>query len=616
MLKPSLTLIQPMFRRMTDSNCSRIDFLKGISGYFAGREAADGSLVCPRHKVEHTGRVVYSAAIDLELLERTGEEIYGERVRRRVLRTLARARPDPRTGRQVFLPGGGSQRRNSSSNLMDSGACCDVLSAVLEERPELFKAAERVRLVEAIGNVCDDFLMTAVLEGQVPCQRLWGATGLARASRALDRPRYGERAREAVRTAIKSAHPDGSIPYIPDPEQNGEHVGLADISVHYQSRQLSFISYIYACLEEGYEDEVDGFMNRAVEFLCAVFGGEGRKQLCNEARQWYWESPYEVASHSFDVHALLESRASEPDPRHRHTAWLAWRQLLKHVDAEDGGVHSHLGEEVNFQCRDVWNGFAAWIARLPKEIPEEVESPEPNGIRIYEESGIVRVEQPDYVAILRGKKQPINISYGGEAGGGSLIYFGRRESGFEDQVRIPKWTSLAPGNYVATPKDRPSFKQRVMSFYRDNRNDLRFRLYVANLERMAGNTRKALEYPLRHVVNKLRDEMKGRYASHFDISPSLSRSDNELVFSSMLARRDGQVMTGSAMTRRYLFGELELEVEDTVTLERPVRAVVYECMNGLRDLEIRTDVSYRNNAGTIVFQPETFPARISVCFRM
>ncbi|MFG0317598.1 MAG: hypothetical protein ACF8XB_10010, partial [Planctomycetota bacterium JB042] len=174
-----------------------------------------------------------------------------------------------------------------------------------------------------------------------------------------------------------------------------------------------------------------------------------------------------------------------------------------------------------------------------------------------------------------------------------------------------------PGNYVVTPVDRPSFKQRVMSFYRDNRHDMRFRLYVANIERKAGNTKLALEYPLRHVVNKLRDDLKGRYASHFDVSPSVSvADDNVLVYSSMLARRDGTVLKGSSLTRRYLFGELELEVEDTLVLDQAVRAILYEKISAAEDFAVDTDVPFKENGSTIVFQPGSFPATIRLSYRL
>lgn len=601
---------------MAEAILNRVEFLKGISEWFAGRESADGSTVCPRHKIEHTGKTVYSASLDLALLKQTGDDVYKERLRRRVLRTLTMLRQDPNTGKAVFFPGS-LDHRNAASNLIDSGACCDVLAEVLFDVPELFSEEEAGRVRDAVDEVCGGYLMEAVLVKEVPAQRLWGATGLARASVVLDRPRYGERAREAVRTWIEQSNPDGSIPYMPTPEKHGEHVGLSDITSYYHSRHIGFTAYVYRVLDEGLEPEVSDYVRRALDFLVALFGKDGIKPLCNEAKQWYWESDYEVASHSFDVHALIEGARLFDDPGCRWLARRAYDRLVENIDSKDHGVQSHRGDAINFQCRDFWNGHVAWIARVIDDLPADPEEPPPRGIETFEDAGIVRVERPDYVAVVRGKKQPINISFGGEAGGGSLTYFGRRKDGWKDAVNIPKWTSLAPGNYVVTPVDRPSFKQRVMSFYRDNRHDMRFRLYVANIERKAGNTKLALEYPLRHVVNKLRDDLKGRYASHFDVSPSVSvADDNVLVYSSMLARRDGTVLKGSSLTRRYLFGELELEVEDTLVLDQAVRAILYEKISAAEDFAVDTDVPFKENGSTIVFQPGSFPATIRLSYRL
>jgi len=601
---------------MVEAILNNVDFLRGISNWFAGRESADGTTVCPRHKIEHTGKAVYSASIDLALLKATGEERYKERIHQRAMRTLTMIRKDPNTGKSVFFPGS-LDHRNAASNLIDSGACCDVLSELLCDVPELFSTEERGKLSDAVDEVCDGYLMEAAIKKEVPAQRLWGATGLARAAMALDRPRYGERARASVRSWIEQSNADGSIPYMPEPEKHGEHVGLSDITSYYHSRHIGFAAYVYDCLEEEPEDDVAAYMRQSLTFLRALFGKDGIKPLCNEAKQWYWESAYEVVSHSFDVHALVEGARLFDDDGCRWLARAAYDRLVEHVDPEDKGVRSHVGDEINFQCRDFWNGHVAWIARVIDRIPEDPPEAEPAGVEVFEDAGLVRVERKDYVAVLRGKKQPINISFGGEAGGGCLTYFGRRRDGFKDAVRIPKWTSLAPGNYVVTPADRPSFKQRVMSFYRDNRHDMRFRLYVANIERKAGNTKMALEYPLRHVVNKLRDDMKGRYASHFDTNPSLSFADeNVLVYSSMLARRDGTLLRGSSLTRRYTFGELEVEVEDSLVLDLAVRAVLYEKILAAEELEVETDAPYKENGHTIVFQPESFPATIKVRYRL
>lgn len=591
------------------------DFLRGVSTWFEGREAADGGVQCPRHRIEHTGKIVYAAAIDLELLQLTDEDRLRERIRLRALRTLQMVREDPNTGSTVFFPGS-LDAKNAASNLIDSGACCDVLSEILLRTPEIFSEEERQALRAAVTAVCETYLMKAVLVKEVPAQRLWGATGLARASVALDRKDFGEGALEGIRRAIAQSNADGSIPYIPEPEKHNEHVGLADISTYYHSRHLGFMGYIHRILGIEPEPEIRAFMRKGLEFLCALYGREGIKPLVNEAKQWYWESAYEVVSHSFDVHALIEGYRIFEDPRYLYLARLSLDRLLDHV-AEDGGVISHHGDEINFQCRDFWNGHVAWIARVRDEIPDAL-PPEPpsHGTAVFDVSGIVRVDRPDYTAILRGKKQPINISFGGDAGGGTMFYFGRRERGFVNDILLPKWTSQAPGNFVVTPDDRPSFKKRVMSFYRDNRHDMRFRLYIANIERKAGNTKKALEYPLRHVVAKLRDEMKGRYASHFDVSPSLSINGDEVVFSSMLARRDGTVLRGSSLTRRFRFGDAELLVEEVLALQLPVRAALYERIAAAIDFQIESDAPYRTNGASVMFQPRTYPCQIRITYRL
>lgn len=600
---------------MAEASLSTVDFLSGVSRWFAAREAGDGSMTCPRHQIEHTGKAVYAAAIDLALRKATGDSKYEARIRNRVLRTLTMLKRDAKTGASVFFPGS-LDHRNAATNLIDSGACCDVLAEVADEARDLFTAAERERICAAVTAVCDTYLMKAVIQKEVPAQRLWGATGLARAARTFGRQDWGEQAVASIRRMIEQANADGSTRYMPEPERHGEHAGLADISSFYHSRHAGFAAYVYRCLGVAPERDVAAFLKRALDFLVALYGKDGIKPLANEAKQWYWESRYEVASHSFDVHALLEGERLFAEPYYRYLARLSLQRLVEHVEP-DGGVVSHRGPEINFQCRDFWNGHVAWIARVLDRVPAEpVPEPPPRGIEVFEESGLVRVERRDYCALLRGRKQPINISFGGDAGGGSLLWFGRRERGFADDLCLPKWSSQTPGNFVVTPRERPSFRQRALAFYRDNRHDMRFRLYVANIERKAGNVRTALGYPMRHVIEKLRDELKGRYASQFDLAPSLARNAGELSFSAMLARRDGTVLKGSQVTRRFVCGDLELEIEDTLVLDLPVRAVLYTRIPASRDFEVESEAPYKSNGATLMFHPRSFPVLIRVRYRL
>ena len=83
-----------------------------------------------------------------------------------------------------------------------------------------------------------------------------------------------------------------------------------------------------------------------------------------------------------------------------------------------------------------------------------------------------------------------------------------------------------------------------------------------------------------------------------------------------LTRRDGAVLRGSGLTRRFHFGELDVEVEEVLALDLPVRAVLYERIGAARDFELETDVPYRTNGRTIMFQPRSYPSRIRISYRL
>ena len=106
-------------------------------------------LPCPRHKVEHTGKLVYAALIDLAHGRYTREDEPLERARRRVLRTVDHLGIDPGSNVPVFLPGR-VDGRNASNNAIDGGACADVIATLLEEAPELFSDGETERCREAL----------------------------------------------------------------------------------------------------------------------------------------------------------------------------------------------------------------------------------------------------------------------------------------------------------------------------------------------------------------------------------------------------------------------------------------------------------------------------------
>ncbi|HEX5008822.1 MAG TPA: hypothetical protein VFY71_00375, partial [Planctomycetota bacterium] len=51
--------------QIVDQVALRLGLLRGLSDFLARQIGADGVLRCPRHRVEHTGKNVYAAVIDL-----------------------------------------------------------------------------------------------------------------------------------------------------------------------------------------------------------------------------------------------------------------------------------------------------------------------------------------------------------------------------------------------------------------------------------------------------------------------------------------------------------------------------------------------------------------------
>lgn len=586
-----------------------LDFLRGVSGWFARIEGAAGERVCPRHHVEHTGKLVYAAAIDLALRRADGTNAHDERIRRRALRTASMLRTDPSTGSAVFFPGS-LDSRNAATNLIDSGACCDVLAQVVDEAADLFSDGERAAIRDAVTKVCSTYLAKAVLVKEVPAQRMWGATGLARAARAFHDESFAAAACEAIARVRAQSHADGGIPYLPEPGKSREHAGLADLSVFYHSRHAGFAFYVARMLRDSgalLGPQLDAWLRASVDVTTALYANDGIKPLAIEAKQWYWESDYEVVSHSFDVHALIEASLRYGDPRYAQWAALAFRRLVEHVEA-DGGVVSHRGRGINFQCRDFWNGHVAWIARVHEHLAVEAEPPTPIGVRAFPESGIVRVETAGYAATIRGRKQPINISFGGAVGGGTLITFSRGVGG-GDQVRQPKWTTLAPGAFELVGRGGPGLLARVRAFVRDDAHDVKFRLYVANIERKAGNVAFACAYPFRHVLAKFVDELRNAHASHFDVAPELVVEHDAIRVRSRFCRRDGSALPGCVLVRRYEVGADRLTVHDELRLDVAVSRVRFRLVTGATLESVEGERSSRSG-DLVTIRPAKTPSVI------
>lgn len=552
---------------LDDHRVLRLGTLRGLAQFLERLTDASGALVCPRHRVEHTGKNVYAALLEQHLWRYTREEEHLERARRIVLRTVDMFGEDPDSRVPIFLPGR-VDPRNASTSSIDGGACADVLATLLEEEPDAFDAAQTTRIRQVLEEHVEGYLRHSARDRPIPAQRLWAATGVARAARLFGRDDWRQDALSGCRLALAELHGDGIAPYIPRHSKDCSHPGLAETSGFYHSRTPGFVLYVHAVLGEPLDEPCRAALGRALDALLALCDGRGRKIVQNEAKPWYWESDYEVASHAFDVYALVTGAEALGRPLYAQHAGRVMEEWLAHV-GPDGGVYSHHGRGTNFQCRVFWTAHAAWIARVLPRVPVTAVARERLDVDLPE-SGVLHVERPRYTAVLRGRRRPHGNLFGCDQGGGqmqSLVAHAPRRPVGDELVVRPRWTGAPRGAFALRPARRPSWLARVREVLRRERGDLRFRLYVARVEWAARAWWHALAYPVRHVLVRTLRDATGWARTTFDLE-TVQRWDGHVArFEGALADRWGTRVPGTRTERVYAFEEDGVRVEERLVLE-------------------------------------------------
>ncbi len=594
--------------RMTDHVQLRLGILRGLSRFFERLEDAEGAVICPRHRVEHTGKLCYAALIDLESWRHTREEEALERARKRVLRTVDHLGLDPESRVPVFLPGR-VDHRNASTNAIDGGACADVIATLLEDVPELFSDLDAERCRDALEQHVEGYLRHAARERPITAQRLWAATGVARAARLLGRRDWAADALTGCATALEELTPDGVAPYIPAHTDHCTHPGLADTSTFYHSRTPGFVLYVHEVLREmeGVDATLDDHarerLRASLLALVAFRDGLGHKVLHDEAKAWYWTSAYEVASHPFDVYALHVGARVLDEPLFRNEAGRAMEEWVAHVDPLDGGADSHHGPGVNFQCRIFWSGHAAWIARVIHDVPVRAAPREPVDVDLPH-SGLLHVERARYTAVLRGRTLGRSNLFGCDVGGGAVQSLVRASDGRappEELVCRDRFRRDRPGSFLLRPRGAPGRLARLLRLLRDEKGDVRFRLYVTSIElRSRRGLLRGLAYPVRHVLLRFLGDASPWCAAHTDTETTHAWDGRVAVFTGALADGRGARVPGTATERRYTFEEDAVLLEDVLRLDGVSGAVRYRLPATLADVTVEAAGAEARRAGELV----------------
>ena len=140
-----------------------------------------GRIVCPWHKVEHTGKS--AGVIGLALALRTHdpdanrEELLGVAVEQ-ARRLVANLVNEPDSPCYTFRPGR-HDPFNCSNSVIDGGACSDALAQLVREAGDELDEKDRDSFQAASLLHARTYLRYAVLDKGVPAQRAWGLAGLA-----------------------------------------------------------------------------------------------------------------------------------------------------------------------------------------------------------------------------------------------------------------------------------------------------------------------------------------------------------------------------------------------------------------------------------------------------
>jgi len=533
--------------------------LRRVLGWLTGLRDARGAIVCPEHKLEHTGKSAGAAVLAARLARYDVPERRAQHLRtaleqgRRIVANLHR---EGTSECHTFWPGR-HDKFNSSNAIIDGGACSAALAELVEEFSGELSTEDRAAFVHASTLHARTYLRYAVLDKGVPAQRAWGLTGLAAAWRLARDPDLERAAIEAVGALEGVQNADGSFPYHPL-DWGAPHAGAGDASSFYHSRIPAFTLFALERLERDPRDRIfAAAIYGALDFAEALQGPDGIKCGLVEAKPWYWGAEYEVASHPFDVYAFARAGVVFGEPRFHRAAVRAYRSWIAHLD-RDGMPRSHLpgpGRGKSYQCPVFWACHCEWIARALPILEAHWDSTpqfEVRGaqagidlrVRAYATADLVRLEDDVVVAWIRGSRPGFNVHHGSPHGAGLLRVV--RKSDDASLLERRRLAAEQEGEWSAR-----SGRWALGRGWRAGRDELRFSLWLARNHARGERWAMAFGAPIDVLQRGVLDFASSEVSSSFDCRPQLAFDGEGVTLRSGLAHRGGERVADSAIERRF-----------------------------------------------------------------
>lgn len=579
-----------------------IEPLRRTLGWLVRLRDARGAIVCPEHRVEHSGSNAGVIVLASELLrldpERDERWLLEAAVlqARRLCLNLVR---EGTSACHTFRPGR-HDPFNCSNSVIDGGAAADALSHLVRVCGDRLDAADRERFTAAALLHARSYLRYAVLDKGIPAQRAWGLTGLAGAW-ALEHDEALESAAiEAIGALEGIQNADGSYPYHPL-EWGAAHAGASDVSSFYQSRPTAFLIHALESLGRDVKSRMFGApIARGLDFLAALYAPDGTKCGLVEAKPWYFGANYEVASHPFDIYAL--ARGAELFDRERlgRTALAAYRAWVSHL-AADGRPTDHQpapGRRSSYQCPVFWAGHAAWIARALPALERAAQRVEPatvssRAVEIaltwFPNAALGRLEDGRVIAWVRGARPAVNVHHGSPHGAGLVRVFDKA-LGRELLEREP----LARTNEAEWSASAGRFD--IGRGWRSSRDELRFSLWLARVAWRRRRYAECFAGPWRVFQRGLLGFSSSAASSAFDLAPEVELGPDRIVLRSRLAWRDGTPVTGSVLERSFSLEGQALLVDECIQAPGAARRPAYRVPRTASRVE-RSESSVRYRLG-------------------
>ncbi len=310
-------------------------------------EYLDNNYYCKKHKIEHTGKNAYA----LEFYVASNQI---DKAKELVFKIIAKAKQDG--NKWVFYPGS-FNHYNKSNNIVDCGSTIDSLSNFMAAHQDIFSQSELDKINDILHKVAYTYLSKAVLGKPITNQRLWGLTGLASYYNYKPDPKLLDIIKESIKISLDEMTDDGFFIYNLHTDKTKSFSGYRGLTTYYQSRCTAFIYYAIAKAQLDL-DLYNKKLEQSITALLSMYKQVGYKDLNLECKHWYWLSDYEVASHTFDIYALSQSNNPLAKQFLNNSLWQVKNHIINNY------LHSHKGQNNNYQCNLFWNAHLAWLTRV------------------------------------------------------------------------------------------------------------------------------------------------------------------------------------------------------------------------------------------------------------